>query len=93
MKRWLQHSAAVICFGGSLMLGATLTGGCDNCELLVCEEILDLDDGVYRFMSGASPSWALEVGEVTLSETTMTIDYTDLEGQERVAVWSIEPLL
>ena len=93
MKRWGRRAAAVACFGASMLFAALLTGGCDLCELELshCEEVR-VDDGVYRFAEGSSPSWALEVGELVVAEATLTIGWTDFDGVEREAVWSVEPL-
>ncbi len=74
----------------SFLATASFLSGCDECAGLECPE-LQVDNGVYQSVSDELPAWASAIGEVTLTNSTLTVNYTDLDGEEAVAVWGVEP--
>ena len=86
--RGIRCALGFAVFALSALVTAGLTTGCDECIGIRCEPIY-VDNGTYRFAQDTVPSWALEVGDVVLTDTSVTVDYTDLDEQAGQAVWSV----
>jgi len=87
----LHGALGLALFALSALAAASLTTGCDECVGISCEDIY-VDNGTYRLVADTPPSWALDVGEVTLTDTRLTVNYTDLDDQAAQAVWAVRPL-
>ena len=74
----------------SFLATTAVLSGCNECAGHSCPELV-VDNGSYQVVSEETPSWAMEIGEVVLTDSTLTVNYTDLDGEAAVALWGVQP--
>ncbi len=73
----------------SFIATTAMLSGCGDCAGHTCPE-LEVDGGTYQVVSEQVPDWASAIGDVVLTDSTLTINYTDSNGEDAVAVWTVE---
>jgi len=87
----IRSAAGLFFFALSVLITSSLTSGCDECVGIICGP-LHVESGTYHFVGDSPPVWALEIGEVVITDTTLTVNYTDFDNQASQAVWLVSPL-
>ena len=90
-----MKSLEVMCSLGfcaiSFLLTASALSGCNECAGIDCPE-LKVDNGSYQFVSEELPEWASAIADVVLTDSTLTVNYTNLDGEAAIAVWGVDPI-
>ena len=82
-----RHAMELGAFFVAAALSSTLQLGCGECAGLQCEP-RPVPLGTHRLVEGQVLDWALEVGEVEITDDGVTVRYTGLDGEEAVAEWA-----
>jgi hypothetical protein len=84
----IRSAAGLLFFALSVLITSSLTSGCDECVGIICGP-LHVENGTYPFVGDSPPVWALEIGEVVITETTLTVNYTGFDQEPGQAVWLV----